>query len=44
MPTAILRELKMDLPLWNYPGFESVDVTLLLVLAASALLLVNPVI
>lgn len=33
----------MELPLWNYPGFESVDALLLAVMAISVLLLVNPV-
>ncbi len=33
----------MDLPFWNHPGFESVDVTLIVVLAFGAALLLNPV-
>lgn len=35
--------VKMDLPFWNHPGYESVDVTLLVVLVASTAFLLGPV-
>lgn len=33
----------MDLPLWNHPGFESVDGLMVVIGVLTAALLVNPI-